>query len=95
MGFLGFFFALNWTAIVSFANDRAPNGLRASAQAVAQAAHAGLGWALGSLLSGVLWDWGSALAVYLFAAAITTIGTVIFVRGTSPRATCFENKIVP
>jgi PPP family 3-phenylpropionic acid transporter len=95
MGFLGFFFALNWTAIVSFANDRAPNGLRASAQAVAQAAHAGLGWALGSLLSGVLWDWGSALAVYLFAAAITTIGTVIFVRGTSPRATCFENEIVP
>ncbi len=85
MAFLGFFFGLLWTAIVGFANDRAPDGLRASAQAVAQAAHGGLGAAFGSLASGLLWDWGSAPAVYLFAAASIAVGTVVFLRGTSTR----------
>jgi len=94
VAFLGFFFGLIWTAIVSFANDRAPDGLRASAQAVAQAAHGGLGWAIGSALSGVLWDWGSGLAVYLFAAGIVAAGTIVFTRGTSTRATYFEQELV-
>ncbi len=91
---LGLFFGLAWTAIVSFANDRAPDGLRASAQAVAQAAHGGLGWALGSFVSGLLWDWGSAPAVYLFAAGIIAVGTAVFVWGTSTRATYFEKELV-
>ena len=91
---LGLFFGLVWTAIVSFANDRAPDGLRASAQAVAQAAHGGLGWALGSFASGLLWDWASAPAVYIFAAATIAVGTIVFVRGTSTRATYFEKELV-
>ena len=64
---MGVFFGLVWTAVVSFANARAPDGLRASAQTFAQAAHGGLGLALGSFASGILWDWASAPAVYLFA----------------------------
>ncbi len=92
MAFLGLFFGLLWSAIVGFANDRAPDGLRASAQAVAQAAHGGLGAAFGSLVSGLLWDWGSAPAVYLFAAIIIALGSVVFMRGTSTRATYIEQE---
>ncbi len=92
--FTGFFFGLSWIAIVGFANDRAPDGLRASAQAVAQAAHGGLGYALGSFASGILWDWGSGMAVYLFAAIIVGFGTIVFMFGTSPRATYFEREFV-
>ncbi len=91
---LGLFFGLIWTAIVSFANDRAPDGLRASAQAVAQAAHGGLGWAIGSALSGVLWDWGSGYAVYLFAAIVVAAGTLIFTLGTRTRADYFEQEMI-
>lgn len=91
---LGLFFGLMWTAIVSFANDRAPDGLRASAQAVAQAAHGGLGWALGSFASGLLWDWGGGMAVYLFAAFTIALGTTVFTLGTNSRATYFEKELI-
>lgn len=90
----GLFFGLMWTAVVAFANDRAPDGLRASAQAVAQAAHGGLGWALGSFASGLLWDWGGGMAVYLFAALMVALGTSVFTLGTSTRTTYFKNELI-
>lgn len=75
---LGLFFALYWTAVVAYANRSAPPGMSASAQTIAAAAHGGLGWALGSAVSGVLWDSGGGSAVFFAAAVFVSIGGLVF-----------------
>jgi len=77
----GIFFALLWVAFVGFANALAPDGLRASAQAIAQSGHSGLGWAMGSLLSGFLWAWYPP-AVFYGAAIMAAAGALILGLGT-------------
>ncbi len=78
IAFSGLTYALLYMAIVGYANDHAPDGLRASAQGFVQAAQTGLGWALGSALSGLLWDAGGGRAVFLGAAALVTSGVLAF-----------------
>lgn len=77
----GIFFALLWPAMVAFVYTAAPTGLRASAQTFAQAMHGGLGWALGSLLSGFLWARNPTLPFYA-AAAMAFAGALVFYFGT-------------
>lgn len=80
----GISFGLMWMATVGFANDAAPRGLRATAQTMSQAAQAGPGWALGSLIAGFVWDAAGGSAVMLVAAAALLIGSLVFWRGTQP-----------
>jgi PPP family 3-phenylpropionic acid transporter len=75
---IGVFFGLMWTAIVNVANSGAPDGMRATSQGIAQAAHGGLGWALGSAISGILWDWGSGPAVFTMGAVFAATAAGVF-----------------
>jgi PPP family 3-phenylpropionic acid transporter len=78
----GICYAVLWPAIVTFADAYAPGGLRASAQTIAQGANAGLGWAIGSALSGVIWDAAGAGALFAGAALVTLAAMVAFAWGT-------------
>lgn len=65
---LGLLYAGFWMAVVTYASKSAPLGMRATGQALVGAAQGGLGWALGSIVGGMLWDGFGGSAV-LFAAA--------------------------
>lgn len=79
---IGLFFAVSWVALVNYANDSAPPGMRASAQGIANAAMGGVGVAGGAFISGVLWDRYGGEVVFLAAAAIMAIGTLYFAWST-------------
>lgn len=70
-----------WMSVAPLANAGAPDGLRASAQAIAQAAQGGLGWALGSALGGVLWDVAGGPWVFSAAALCALAGAAVFAWG--------------
>lgn len=73
--------ALVWMSIAPTANASAPQGLRASAQGIAQAAQGGLGWALGAALGGLLWDAAGGDWVFFAAAACGAAGAAAFAWG--------------
>lgn len=79
---IGLFFATSWVALVNFANDSAPKGMRASAQGIANAAMGGIGSAGGAFISGVLWDSYGGEVVFLVAAGIMALGTLYFAWAT-------------
>lgn len=74
----GICFGIFWVAMVGYANNAAPPGLSATAQAVTAAALTGLGWSMGSVVSGYLWDNFSGHAVYFFAASMALVALLIF-----------------
>src|SRR5690606_9632685 len=65
---LGLLYAGFWMSVVTYASKSAPLGMRATGQALVSEAQGGLGWALGSMVGGILWDGFGGSAV-LFAAA--------------------------
>ena len=75
---LGLCFGFFWIAAVGFASDSAPAGLSATAQALMGAALTGLGWSIGSVIAGYLWDLAGGEAVYFFAASAAFLAAVIF-----------------
>lgn len=79
----GFF----WVAVVGYASESAPVGMRSTAQAIVGAAQGGLGWGLGALWAGFLWDWGGGATVFWSSAVIVTIGLLLFRSGlrTTPK----------
>jgi PPP family 3-phenylpropionic acid transporter len=83
---IGLFFAISWVAIVSYANDSAPPGMRASAQGISNAAMSGVGVAGGAYISGVLWDRFGGEVVFLAVGAIMAAGTIYFAWSTRPDA---------
>jgi MFS family permease len=74
----GICFGIFWVAIVGYASSAAPPGLSATAQAVMAAALTGLGWSMGSVISGYLWDNFSGHAIFFFAAAMALAALLIF-----------------
>lgn len=87
---MGVCYGFFWVAAVGYASEAAPPGLSATAQALMGAAQSGLGWSLGSVLAGYLWDQADGHWVLLFASAVVALGAVIFWLGnrktTSPEA---------
>jgi MFS family permease len=66
---------------VAYANEAAPPGLRATGQSLMGAAQFGLGWALGSLIAGVIWGaWGGGW-VFMLAALMLLLAAVVFAFG--------------
>ena len=72
---------LVWMSIAPYADAAAPDGLRASAQALAQAVQGGPGWALGATLAGLLWDAAGGGWVFAAAALCAAAGAALFARG--------------
>lgn len=74
----GVCFGFFWVAAVGYASEAAPPGLSATAQALMGAAQSGLGWSLGSVLAGYLWDLTNGHWVLFFSALCVALGAVIF-----------------
>ncbi len=79
----GICFGMTWIAVVDYANNAAPAGLRATAQSLVGAAHGGLGWSLGSLIGGQLWDTAGGSALYFTAACFGLLAAGIFWWGSA------------
>lgn len=77
----GVCFALFWPALVGYTHSNTPDGLHATGQTIAQAGQSGLGWALGSLMSGYLWAWNPPL-LFVTAGALIIMGALLFAAGT-------------
>ncbi|MBW7881062.1 MAG: MFS transporter [Caldilineaceae bacterium] len=78
MPLLGFFYAAYWVAVVTYANRAAPPGMQATVQSLVAAAQGGLGWALGSIVAGLLWDAAGGAAVMFAAAAMMLSSALVF-----------------
>lgn len=75
---MGICFGFFWVAAVGYSSEAAPPGLSATAQALMGAAQSGLGWSLGSVIAGYLWDRTNGHIVLFFAAAMFLGATLIF-----------------
>ncbi len=78
---VGLGFGTFWVAAVGFASERAPAGMGATAQATLGAAQAGLGWGLGAILAGYVWDWAGGSAVLWTSAGLALAALIIFRAG--------------
>jgi MFS transporter, PPP family, 3-phenylpropionic acid transporter len=67
-----------WVAAVNYAGQAAPPGLSATAQALVGAVQSGIGWSLGSVLAGYLWDGFGGPAVFYAAATATLLAVILF-----------------
>jgi len=74
----GLCFATFWMAVVAYVSAAAPPGLGATAQALVGAAQAGLGWGVGAVVMGYLWDYAGPRGVFWFAAAAALAAIGIF-----------------
>lgn len=73
-----------WAAGVQHANEIAPHGLGASAQAVYNAVFVGLGGIMGASLGGMIFSaWGSA-ALFTIAAVMAALSSLVFMRQVLP-----------
>jgi predicted MFS family arabinose efflux permease len=70
-------------AVVNYAAQSAPTGMRATGQAIVGAAQGGLGWAMGSVIGGVLWQ-GFGGAVVLWAAAALMLAAALVYSQANP-----------
>jgi len=84
--FAGASYAIFWMAVVGYAAEVAPPGMGATAQALIGAAQAGLGWAIGSVLAGALWDIYGGMGVYLTIAGVMMLAAAVFGWGSDKRA---------
>ncbi|HXF63789.1 MAG TPA: MFS transporter [Caldilineaceae bacterium] len=75
---IGLCYGTLWAAAVNYASDAAPPGLNATAQALVGAAQAGVGWGIGSVLAGYLWDGYGGQAVYWAATVAALAGGALF-----------------
>ena len=82
---LGLFYAGFWMSVVVYANETAPAHLRATGQSLVGAAQGGLGWAIGAILSGLLWDSAGGTAVFVFAGTAMLAGAFVFAVGQRAR----------
>jgi PPP family 3-phenylpropionic acid transporter len=79
----GVCFGIYWVAAVGYANQAAPPGVSATAQALVGAGFSGLGWSLGSVIAGNLWDNSGGHTVFFFSAAMALLAGLIFWLGSN------------
>jgi PPP family 3-phenylpropionic acid transporter len=75
---MGLCFGFFWVSAVSYVSESAPPGLGATAQALSGAVQSGLGWSLGSVVAGYLWDHTNGHVVFFFAASVFFLAMLIF-----------------
>lgn len=74
----GFTFSAMWVAGVAYADKLAPNGLRATAQALFSSVFLGLGGIAGALIGGLVYDELGTVQIFYIAAAAALAGLVFF-----------------
>jgi PPP family 3-phenylpropionic acid transporter len=84
MAMVGFFSGAFWMNLVVYANESAPPQLRATGQSLVGAAQAGVGWAIGGITGGILWDLFGGTAVLLAGGLSLIVGAFIFILGQRP-----------
>ena len=75
---LGLLYGGFWLAVVTYASKSAPVGMSATGQALVGAAQGGLGWSLGSIIGGILWDGLGGSAVFFAAASAMVAAAVVY-----------------
>ena len=80
-------FACYWVSVVNYASETAPTGMSATAQALVGAMQSGLGWSIGSVIAGYLWDLSGPQAVYAFSTGAVIIAAASFWWGNRPTET--------
>lgn len=75
---LGVLYACFWLAVVNFASKSAPDGLRATGQALVGAAQSGLGWSIGAVVAGTLWDAFGGSVVLMTAAGMMGTAALVY-----------------
>jgi PPP family 3-phenylpropionic acid transporter len=78
----GFCYGTVWVAAVNYASEAAPPGLSATAQALVGAVQSGIGWSLGSVIAGYLWDLQGGPTVFLTATLAALAGVLVFSIGS-------------
>lgn len=78
---LGLLYGGFWLAVVTYASKSAPVGMSATGQALVSAAQAGLGWALGSIAGGMLWDGLGGSAVFFAAGGAMVAAAAVYAIG--------------
>lgn len=74
----GLCYGMVWVAAVNYAARAAPPGLSATAQALIGAVQSGIGWSIGAVVAGYLWDGLGGPAVFYTAAIATTLAIILF-----------------
>ncbi|MBK8050373.1 MAG: MFS transporter [Anaerolineales bacterium] len=85
MPFIGVFYSAYWMGVVAYANEAAPPGLRATGQSLMSAAQFGLGWALGSIIAGIIWGAFGGGWVFIVGAVLMFAAMTVFAVGTRKR----------
>jgi MFS family permease len=67
-----------WVSAVNYAAESAPPGLSATAQALIGAAQSGIGWSIGAVLAGYLWDAAGGDAAFVMAACSALAAGLLF-----------------
>jgi PPP family 3-phenylpropionic acid transporter len=78
---VGVSFGIFWIAAVGYAGEQAPKGMSATAQALMGAALFGLGWSLGALIAGSLWQWTNGHVLFGVMGGFGGVAAVILYRG--------------
>ncbi len=81
----GISYGIFWVAVVGYASESAPPGLTATSQGLVGAIQGGIGWGVGALVCGYLWDGFGGSAVFALSATAIFIATVIFGLGNRRR----------
>lgn len=82
---LGVLYACFWLAVVNFASQSAPDGLRATGQALVGAAQGGLGWSLGAMIAGTLWDNFGGSIVLMTASVLMVAAALVYAQANPLR----------
>lgn len=75
---IGACFSCYWVSVVNYAEQSAPPGLSATTQAIIGAAQSGLGWSLGAIAAGYLWDTAGETTLFLVAAGAVALAAISF-----------------
>ncbi|MCB0044761.1 MAG: MFS transporter [Caldilineaceae bacterium] len=78
---IGIFFGSFWVAAVGFADEHSPRSLRSTGQAIMNAALFGLGWSMGAMLGGILWQHTNGHILFLCMSACGVIAAAILFFG--------------
>jgi MFS transporter, PPP family, 3-phenylpropionic acid transporter len=81
----GISYGIFWVAVVGYAAEAAPPGLTATSQGLVGAVQGGIGWGIGALLAGYLWDGMGGSAVFTMAAVAVAAATLVFWWGNRRR----------
>lgn len=75
-----------WAAAVNYAGEAAPPGLSATAQALVGAAQSGIGWSIGSVVAGYLWDAAGGSTVFAVASCSALLAGLLLWWGTRSKS---------